>query len=401
MKQIYALLLIVGTVATAMASRAENRQSVTLHRAPATDISVAETPAKMPARQTPGKMVISDLEKQVYGRYTCEYYSPIPDENNVPYGWCQEQPLVVEDFFGESGDVNIGYLFLQSAILKGKVDMENGTLTIPSRKAITYYEDPDNYDDPGKPVYFVTVDVVNGKYAANYDRPLVCRFELHNGIITKMTTDDTWGYVVQDNDGNDIGWFEIAQNSSFYLGHGEMEYTVGGQTQATVIHAQSNGTKAWVYNAFRTGWETPIEITVNDPAKTAQIVNQSFLSGEDRYFFTNADHATEVNGIIRDVDWDLDKRDPNPNSVLDFGNMSICKEGSPESIADFGNVRFYFKEDVSEDHTTAIRDIEVADVLDATVPVEYYNLQGVRVANPGKGLYIRRQGIRAEKVILP
>ena len=123
--------------------------------------------------------------------------------------------------------------------------------------------------------------------------------------------------------------------------------------------------------------------------------------GEDRYFFTNADHATEVNGIIRDVDWDLDKRDPNPNSVLDFGNMSVCKEGSPESIADFGNVRFYFKEDVSEDHTTAIRDIEVADVLDATAPVEYYNLQGVRVANPGKGLYIRRQGIRAEKVILP
>lgn len=112
MKQIYALLLIAGTVATAVVSRAENRQSVTLHRAPATAISVAETPAKMPARQTPGKMVISDLEKQVYGRYTCEYYSPVPDENNVPYGWCQEQPLMVEDFLGESGDVNIGYLFL-------------------------------------------------------------------------------------------------------------------------------------------------------------------------------------------------------------------------------------------------------------------------------------------------
>ena len=85
MKQIYALLLIAGTVATAVVSRAENRQSVTVHRAPATAISVAETPAKMPARQTPGKMVISDLEKQVYGRYTCEYYSPVPDENyNTP-----------------------------------------------------------------------------------------------------------------------------------------------------------------------------------------------------------------------------------------------------------------------------------------------------------------------------
>ena len=137
MKQIYALLLIAGTVATAMAAPAVNRQSVSFNRVPGTDIRVAETPSKMHAQQVPEKMVISDLEKQVYGRYTCEYYSPVPDENNVPYGWCQEQPLMVEDFLGESGDVNIGYLFLQSAILKGKVDMENGTLTIPSRKAIT------------------------------------------------------------------------------------------------------------------------------------------------------------------------------------------------------------------------------------------------------------------------
>ena len=33
-------------------------------------------------------------------------------------------------------------------------------------------------------------------------------------------------------------------------------------------------------------------------------------------------------------------------------------------------------------------------------PVEYYNLQGVRVDNPAGGLFIRRQGNKAEKVIL-
>ena len=37
---------------------------------------------------------------------------------------------------------------------------------------------------------------------------------------------------------------------------------------------------------------------------------------------------------------------------------------------------------------------------DADAPVEYYNMQGVRVQNPAQGLYIRRQGNRVEKVAL-
>lgn len=36
----------------------------------------------------------------------------------------------------------------------------------------------------------------------------------------------------------------------------------------------------------------------------------------------------------------------------------------------------------------------------ASAEVEYFNLQGIRVANPGKGLYLRRQGARTEKVCI-
>ena len=38
--------------------------------------------------------------------------------------------------------------------------------------------------------------------------------------------------------------------------------------------------------------------------------------------------------------------------------------------------------------------------LDLNAPVEYYNLQGVRVENPTSGLYIRRQGNNVSKVVL-
>lgn len=44
----------------------------------------------------------------------------------------------------------------------------------------------------------------------------------------------------------------------------------------------------------------------------------------------------------------------------------------------------------------------VEDVMaeDADAPVEWFNLQGIRVANPENGIYIRRQGNKVEKVAL-
>lgn len=46
---------------------------------------------------------------------------------------------------------------------------------------------------------------------------------------------------------------------------------------------------------------------------------------------------------------------------------------------------------------SGVADVEIAD---QNAPVEYYNLQGIRVANPENGLFIRRQGSKTEKVIL-
>lgn len=38
---------------------------------------------------------------------------------------------------------------------------------------------------------------------------------------------------------------------------------------------------------------------------------------------------------------------------------------------------------------------------DSDAPVEYYNLQGVRVENPASGLFIKRQGTKATKILIP
>lgn len=47
--------------------------------------------------------------------------------------------------------------------------------------------------------------------------------------------------------------------------------------------------------------------------------------------------------------------------------------------------------------TTGIADITVED---ANAPVEYFNLQGIRVNNPENGIFIRRQGKNVTKVIV-
>lgn len=49
----------------------------------------------------------------------------------------------------------------------------------------------------------------------------------------------------------------------------------------------------------------------------------------------------------------------------------------------------------STDKETGIENIEEADA-----PAEYYNLQGIKVVNPSKGIYIKKQGAKTTKVIL-
>lgn len=51
---------------------------------------------------------------------------------------------------------------------------------------------------------------------------------------------------------------------------------------------------------------------------------------------------------------------------------------------------------VSGDTQTSVGEI----VSDENAPVEYFNMQGVRVANPENGIYVRRQGNKVSKVIV-
>lgn len=403
MKKFYLSALAV-TLAAASVVAAPTARSIVSANQPITHKAPAKAASENPFQ-------ITDLDKQVMGRYALEYYSPIPnpEDGNKPFGNCYEQPMIVEDYFAEKeGDVNIGYLFLLNAIIKGHVDKDAGTISIPSRFACVYYVDPDDYNDHGLDIYFTAVDYVDGKYQPNRDRPFTGTFELHDGKITKIVTDDIWGYIAYDVDGKFVGWMEIGVNSRFYLGHGEMEYWPGDvngdgvvnadDKEQTIVHAISDGKKVTIYNAFRSGWDNPITVDIDDAAKKASIKDQNITIGGVAAALTTETHEAAIEGLIRDVSWDVDKRDDNPNSVLDFGTIIAHDKAAAKDLFKYESVRFYCKENVAVDNAG------VAEIVidDENAPVEFYNLNGVRINSDNlvPGLYIRRQGAKASKIIV-
>lgn len=399
MKKFYLSVLAVTLAAASVVAAPVARRIVSANQ-PITH----KAPAKAASENA---FQITDLDKQVMGRYALEYYSPVPnpEDGNKPFGNCYEQPMIVEDYFAEKeGDVNIGYLFLLNAIIKGHVDKDAGTISIPSRFACVYYVDPDDNNDPGLDIYFTAVDYVDGKYQPNRDRPFTGTFELHDGKITKIVTDDIWGYIAYDVEGKFVGWMEIGVNSRFYLGHGEMEYWPGDvngdcvDKEQTIVHAISDGKKVTIYNAFRSGWDNPITVDIDDAAKKASIKDQNITIGGVAAALTTETHEAAIEGLIRDVSWDVDKRDDNPNSVLDFGTIIAYDKAAAKDLLKYESVRFYCKENVAVDNS-GVAEIVIAD---ENAPVEFYNLNGVRVNSDNlvPGLYIRRQGAKASKIIV-
>ena len=52
-----------------------------------------------------------------------------------------------------------------------------------------------------------------------------------------------------------------------------------------------------------------------------------------------------------------------------------------------------------DENAAAVEGVGV-DVLEAEGPAEYYNMQGVRVAEPTTGLYIVKQGNKVSKQLI-
>lgn len=130
--------------------------------------------------------------------------------------------------------------------------------------------------------------------------------------------------------------------------------------------------------------------------------------------------ATADNSVVAFGDpvlylWQLDVNNVPSSTVVTFESGTFNAEGYDEINAqkklaimnpqvgavDESASQGYLFADVQilmpfDPFSTGITDIEA----DSAAPAEYFNLQGIRVDKPGKGMYIMRQGNISRKVIL-
>ncbi len=131
---------------------------------------------------------------------------------------------------------------------------------------------------------------------------------------------------------------------------------------------------------------TASEVTLANYHKYVVIVNAAFANSETK----NTGYATDATGTATIyATWNNSYSDPQVGFPETDGNYDI--KGFVSSYN--GNFQVLATEFAE---ANAIENIESSD----NAPVEYFNMQGIRVDNPENGLFIRRQGNKVEKIIL-
>ena len=158
-------------------------------------------------------------------------------------------------------------------------------------------------------------------------------------------------------------------------------------TEHTAISLTESTSGAYTANASQEGFE-------------------AFTLGNETYFVVPMTTNGETSG--RGTNWGIyaasNKKlvatwEENPQANKSQGMGGFCVEK-----VDNNTVKIYhFLAGSVVGCYTFIDDMSVSveeTMVDANAPVEYYNLQGVKVENPSNGIFIKRQGAKATKVVL-
>ncbi len=182
--------------------------------------------------------------------------------------------------------------------------------------------------------------------------------------------------------GNGIQLYELTEG----------KWTASGKYFTTPQHAAIGGFMVFSLQgkdfilypagATRTGDAFAIsEVTFTDTPKTAETDTEALVARQ--YAATQGEAATLVNPIVHNyINYNVEAVEGDANSVYIYvytggANMSKWKFSFDPTQSGVANIE-----------------------ADENAPVEYYNLQGIRVANPQGGIFIRRQGNKATKVVL-
>lgn len=190
-------------------------------------------------------------------------------------------------------------------------------------------------------------------------------------------------------------WSKDNTNKCFNVGG--HEFTKNGITMTITVpeSAQENQQPRFYYASSSELYNLRISkvgtMTVTAPAdmELAKVVITSNATNKKNY--NGLTVATENAGSFTANETDKTMTWEKPaNGNTSFSSIAVT---SPNGTSQIAGVTIEAKK-----ISTGIENIAIDN--DENAPVEYFNLQGVKVANPANGIYIRRQGNKATKVLV-
>lgn len=237
--------------------------------------------------------------------------------------------------------------------------------------------------------------------------------------MTKQEEENTaqW-YTTGEATFNDDGWFLPWFN---WEGMGIQAPTLTCQFQRSsqdenivALYDVYGGLNDWMHSLGATfdlvDGNLPGRVVFNISNKKCVYVPYTYLTVSGELFYCTNTEATQI------------EEGTTPQELIDFlgeenvsnydeANKTMTIKNCMITTGQFRNTNYkdlYPQWGLAADDVTCTVTIMLPEVesgiqnitVDANAPVEYYNLQGIRVENPSKGLYIKRQGNTATKVVL-
>ncbi len=291
----------------------------------------------------------------------------------------------------------------------------NTTINKTQGMQLSFYADPTKIDgsDANHPVRFRMVFQI--LYRGRHAQPGVN--EIPNVYASAVNNTSAWATSFNGVSDNEVGPNYPVHHSMFYKWENEGETIAEIPEEKVLVDGGAGANEPWDVNPTtkepleQGGYSTRYLINserfvvyeydfYGKPANGTLAVHVNFGAGDyATYVFKEIKFFNVLNGEELLGQAGASKA---PARVANAEKPFVTNTAAGSLLGTRSiSYRYYTPEGVKEfDVETSGIDNVVVDTDDSDAPVEYYNLQGIRVENPANGIYIKRQGSKATKVLI-
>lgn len=365
-------------------------------------------------RSTKAGITLGTPIDKIPGYYAENEYSIKSNGQNGAVGW--QGPIQTVIDLGDAENTLDVYGFWIGSddngkfhnVVTGTYDQSKSTLSFPAGTLVGSVQTQSGSAD----IYMYILNMNTEKYETE---DIVFSYSAAAHGFSYEATDDGTNYTTclfftTDKDAagqtSSMRGFDFLVDCSLNLFNGAMDFTIKAQDEGEddtetgdYIYAETFDNSLLVYNMLGNGYNYVVEFVVDKAASTATLIDQNMQlptqTGSRTYYFISADGQSMT--------------------VPFAGTTTTVGTGANQmTMTTLENDGFFFLSQDYYGYETSACKIQLFDMalfaptaiknvsadFDENAPVEYFNLQGVRVENPANGLYIKRQGNKVAKVIL-